>query len=77
MDRGRVPRPVRRMGTEIHADRRTRRRRTRAQQEAAAFDEEDTLLTSWILSNAQFPFAEDEDDEDDWPDFRAPRRRLR
>ena len=75
MDRGRVPRPVRRMGTEIHADRRTRRRRTRAQQEAAAFDEEDTLLTSWILSNTEHPDFDDEDE--DWPDFSAPRRRLR
>jgi len=35
MNKGRTPRPVRRMGTEIHEDRRTKRRRTRAAEELA------------------------------------------
>ena len=39
MKRTRIPRPVRRMGTEVHQDRRTRRRRARSTQEyAAIFD---------------------------------------
>lgn len=38
MNKGRAPRPVRRMGTEIHEDRRTRRQRTRADEERAAVE---------------------------------------
>lgn len=39
MNKGRAPRPVRRMGTEIHEDRRTRRQRTRTDENRAAFIE--------------------------------------
>jgi hypothetical protein len=38
--RGRVPRPIRRMGTEIHADSRTHRRRTRGQDERTMINEQ-------------------------------------
>jgi len=38
--RGRVPRPVRRTGTEVIADRRTRRRRQRGQDERRAVEED-------------------------------------
>jgi hypothetical protein len=39
--RGRVPLPVRRTGTEVIADRRTRRRRQRGQDERRALKEEE------------------------------------
>jgi hypothetical protein len=60
------------MGTEVHADRRTRRRRTRSQEEAAALDEEEVLLTAWILDEAghEQPF-----DDEEYEQVRAPRRK--
>ena len=42
--RGRVPRPVRRMGTEIHEDTRTQRERSRGDAERAAIEGE---LEEW------------------------------
>jgi len=38
VNKGRAPRPVRRTGTEIHEDRRTRRQRARGDQERAVIE---------------------------------------
>lgn len=67
MNKGRATRPVRRMGTEIHADRRTRRRRTRGD------DEREAIMEAMRVQ--RWPEDEEELEFDDYPE-RAPRRRA-
>lgn len=55
MSRGRAPRPVRRMGSEVHADTRTQRERERGQSERAAVEAE---LEAWPVDEAEAKFRE-------------------
>lgn len=58
MNKGRVTRPVRRMGTEIHEDRRTHRRRTRSDEERYEIEE------SWEAYAEAWDELHGEDDPD-------------
>jgi len=72
----RAQRPVRRMGTEVHADRRTRRRRTRGQDEDAAIraaeqeleeDQQAALDELYdVFGDELDEYDYDYDDREDW-----------
>lgn len=74
----RAQRYVRRQGTEVHADRRTRRQRTRQAEMEAALDDDlqledilEDLRIREVAGGAQLPWESDSEDQE-----RAPRRRT-
>ena len=74
----RAQRYVRRQGTEIHADRRTRRRRTRQAEMEAALEDDlsledilEDLREREAVGGAQFPLQESDSEDQE----KAPRRR--
>lgn len=69
MNKGRAIRPVRRMGTEVHADRRTRRLRTRSDEERYEIED------SWEAYAEAWDQLHGEDDPDGLDDIIADLRR--